>query len=347
MHKDKFAQLRNKAEQLLRQTKNATAIEVPIAEVENLLEELSIYHIELELQNQELHVSNARLETEKAKFERLYMQAPLAYFTLKYSGNIVEINYNAAKLLGLPIQQFRYTSIFPYIYHECKLGFIQKFKEFFNSDDTQHIELTLVNNKRELIFTKISAICYYDEDLKEKLCLCGIIDLTERKQIEVELDEYRYKLEKKVTEQTVELQQNKQYLQDILDNLPELVSYMDNDLYYRFVNKTYENFFKIKREDILGKKLIDIIGSQAFDKTKNYIQRALAGERVYYQADLMYKDNIKRSMEAWLIPYIVHDKVEGYHAFIQDITERRRVERELANYRQHLEKLVSDKSSQA
>lgn len=76
-------------------------------DIEKLVEELNIYQIELQMQNQELQLANEQLETDKIRYKQLFCEAPIAYFTINRSGNIVELNNAAAELLQLPLHKFR------------------------------------------------------------------------------------------------------------------------------------------------------------------------------------------------------------------------------------------------
>jgi PAS domain S-box-containing protein len=186
MNDKQLKQLRKQAEQLLAQHGINHGDEF-IDSVERLLEELSIHRIELELQNQELQQANVRLEAERSKFRSLYMDAPVAYFTLNYTGNIIELNNAAAELLQLPIHTFKYTSIFPYIAPESKIKFVKQFKALFDSDSKNYGEINFINPNGEFIFTKLMAVCYYDNELKQRLCRCTVTDITEIKHYQNEI----------------------------------------------------------------------------------------------------------------------------------------------------------------
>lgn len=324
MDNNKFKQLRQKAESMIKNGQTSHSDEF-IGSMNLLLEELNIYQIELELQNQELQQTNVELELERKRFKDLYMQAPVAYFTLNSTGNIIELNQAAAQLLNLPIQRFRYTSIFPYIAPESKADFVKNFKNLFNFNQSNYGKLTFLAHDEKKIFTKLSAVCYHDQQFNEKLCRCAAIDISaeveqhaELTQAEQELKYYR------------RLQESEQRLQHILDALPLLASYVDKNLTYRFVNRMYERFLNKSIEEIRGKIVPDVIGEQAFNKTKSYIEQVLTGKSVHYQLDLMYPDGLIHTMQAWLIPlFSAEQQIEGYHAFLQDITERKQAEKNL------------------
>ena len=94
------AVLRQKAEEILKSSSiqfNSKKIE---GETLRLIHELDVYQIELELQNEELVLSKIRAEKEAEKYANLYDFAPSGYLTLSREGEIVELNFSSANLLG-------------------------------------------------------------------------------------------------------------------------------------------------------------------------------------------------------------------------------------------------------
>ena len=115
------------------------------------------------------------------------MKAPVAYFTLNKTGNILELNHAAAELLKMPIQTFKYTSIFPYLEEKSKKKFTKFFKQVFNSDQIEYGEIIFKSIQDESIFANLSAVTYYDEESGEKLVRCNVIDISQIKQFEEEI----------------------------------------------------------------------------------------------------------------------------------------------------------------
>src|SRR5256885_1835459 len=64
----------------------------------------------------------------------------------------------------------------------------------------------------------------------------------------------------------------------IADILPVMVSMLDRDLRYRFVNKPYADWFELPRSALLGKALAEIIGEDAADYRAPMLAAALAGD---------------------------------------------------------------------
>ncbi|MBN2892736.1 MAG: PAS domain-containing protein [Bacteroidales bacterium] len=174
---DKYTELRLKAETVLKK-KGIENPEKFYEDVEKLVEELNVHQIELEMQNQELQHTTQRLQAEQNKYFDLYKNAPIAYFTLNKTGNIYELNNQAAKLLGMPMQAFNKTSLFIYLAEKSKQVFTKFFKKVFQSGKVEYAEIEFVNRNSESIYTKLYAQSYFDYEKSKELCRCAITNIT-------------------------------------------------------------------------------------------------------------------------------------------------------------------------
>ena len=106
-----------------------------------------------------------------------------------------------------------------------------------------------------------------------------------------------------------------------INHAPQMVSYVDRSLTYRFINKQYQKIFNISAGEIIGKKLPSVIGKKAFEKAQHYVNRVLNGEEVRYLEKYEYPDKTK-FIDGHLIPDINEKgEVYGWFAFLNDITE--------------------------
>jgi two-component system CheB/CheR fusion protein len=115
----------------------------------------------------------------------------------------------------------------------------------------------------------------------------------------------------------------------IADSMPALISYVGPDGVYRFTNKLYENWFGVPAGEVEGRHLRDVLGKDAYEMVRPRLERALRGERVFFEAEIPYVRGT-REVAVHYIPDSSSDgKIRGCFALVEDISPRKRAERSL------------------
>ena len=116
----------------------------------------------------------------------------------------------------------------------------------------------------------------------------------------------------------------------ITDALPALISYIDAGGRYVLANKAYEVWFGRSADDIRGRSMPEVLGDAAYEILRPYVQRALAGERTTFEAEVPYRDGGMRWIRASYIPDSVPGSaVKGLFVLVNDVTDIKRAERSL------------------
>src|SRR5262245_45645221 len=84
--------------------------------------------------------------------------------------------------------------------------------------------------------------------------------------------------EQRLREEEVALRASRERLHFVTHAVPALLSYLDTQNRYEFVNQAYERWFGIPTEQFIGKHLTDVIGVRAYQQLQPSIEKALAGE---------------------------------------------------------------------
>ncbi len=128
------------------------------------------------------------------------------------------------------------------------------------------------------------------------------------------------------------LREKEAELQLIVDAIPALLAYVRRDQHYGLVNRTYERWFGLKPADLRGKPMQTVLGREGLAAIQPYIDRTLRGEAVQYEQRLDFPHGPSRWVEANYAPRLDEaGRVLGYVSLVQDITERKRIEEELAD----------------
>lgn len=156
----------------------------------------------------------------------------------------------------------------------------------------------------------------------------------------VDITEYKETQEKTETLKT-ELQKRESFLHHTLNSLPELVSYIDKNYIYRFVNTSYEKWFSVSRELTVGKSLVDILGDKAFVILKPYVDAALEGKVQKFTRQIPYRGAGERSVEVQYIPDITPTGVEGFYAIIHDVSDLVKIQEEITKKKRDLRRILN------
>lgn len=111
-------------------------------------------------------------------------------------------------------------------------------------------------------------------------------------------------------------------LRMLTDALPALIGYLDRNQRYRFANRAYEAWFGVKAEDLLGRTVREVVGEAAYAQVQGYIGRALAGERLDFDARMPCRDEVIKHIRTSYIPDRREDTVVGFYALVTDVTEQ-------------------------
>jgi PAS domain S-box-containing protein len=114
-------------------------------------------------------------------------------------------------------------------------------------------------------------------------------------------------------------------LQLVTDSLPVLVSYVDRERRYRFVNRRYGDWFGRPLAEIMGAALWEVAGEAAYESIRTHVDRALAGGEVTYETSAVpYQGTEPHWLHATYVPHVHDGEVQGFVAFIEDVSERKR-----------------------
>ena len=112
-----------------------------------------------------------------------------------------------------------------------------------------------------------------------------------------------------------------QRLRSIADALPALISYIDSERRFRFANAAYEGWFERPLSEIIDRPLDELMAPDIYAVRKPYIERALRGERVTYEATFLRSDGPRQTI-IHHVPHVEDGKVRGFYALVQDVTDQ-------------------------
>lgn len=125
------------------------------------------------------------------------------------------------------------------------------------------------------------------------------------------------------------LRDSEHRLRMVTDNLPVLLSYLDRDLRFRFVNRTYEQWFGAEAAPQIGTSVRAFYGEQAWLEIEPRLRTALKGEQVAYEREMVRPEGT-RHVQVTVVPdRDQQGDVVGLYTLIGDVTSYREAQRAL------------------
>lgn len=116
----------------------------------------------------------------------------------------------------------------------------------------------------------------------------------------------------------------------VADALPVLIGFIDHNLVYRFANAAYQDWYSLRPAQVVGKTVQDALGAVRAEVRLPAMQRALSGETVHFELDWPHADGRPRIADVRYLPRKnANGVIDGFHAFVQDITEQKSAEHRL------------------
>jgi two-component system, sensor histidine kinase and response regulator len=174
---------------------------------------------------------------------------------------------------------------------------------------------------------------------------------------ETHLQDARYELEARVNERTHELQKQVRereqterelekrtfFLNSLIENNPLAIVTTNNDHILQMCNPAFEKVFGYCSEDILGRSLVDVFsGGELRLEVEATGERVAEGKPVHLVTQRSRADGTFVDVEMFAVPITIGENQSGHLSMYQDITKRKRAERELEERKSFLNSLIEN-----
>jgi len=166
--------LRRNAEELLKKKQGKMEKLIVETDAIKLLHELQVHQIELEMQNEELILANEAAETALKKYTMLYDFAPMSYFTLDPDGNICELNFTGAELLGDKRFGLVNSNFKLFLTDDSKAEFAKFFKKVYSKKGKESCEVHLGYDGRQVRTVYMEGVVTGED----RNCLLSVVDIS-------------------------------------------------------------------------------------------------------------------------------------------------------------------------
>ena len=183
----KTIQLRQKAEERLKNLKLNSDLNLQEYDILKLVHEFQVHQIELEMQNDEITSAKENAEIIAEKYIELYNLAPLGYFTLTKEGQIIELNHFGSLMLNEQHKVLEKSNFRFFVVEDDKPIFNLFLENIFKNKVT---ETCMISTSLDQNFIKHVLLTGNVSKNKDH-CLIAAIDISERISLEKESNELK------------------------------------------------------------------------------------------------------------------------------------------------------------
>jgi diguanylate cyclase (GGDEF)-like protein/PAS domain S-box-containing protein len=118
------------------------------------------------------------------------------------------------------------------------------------------------------------------------------------------------------------LRESEEQYRLVTDALPVLISYLDMDLHYRFINKAHAAWFGRSLDEIAGQPIRNILDSSGFVTFQEHVEKLQSDTTITYETVMQFHQDEERYVSVTLIPHVKDGEMQGFFSLINDMTPR-------------------------
>ena len=125
-----------------------------------------------------------------------------------------------------------------------------------------------------------------------------------------------------------------QAFEKAIEGLEEMITVVDRDYRYVIANQAFLNYRGMKREELLGRRIADVLNPGVFETTvKQKLDECFQGKVVQFEMRYEYASRGMRDLFISYFPIEGPEGVDRVASVLRDVTERREAERSLMLFR--------------
>ena len=138
------------------------------------------------------------------------------------------------------------------------------------------------------------------------------------------------------------IKDNERFLNTLTNIIPGMVSYWTYELYCAFANNEYWKWYGKHPKEMLGIRMQDLLGEEAFRQNEPYINLALQGEAQHFEGTMLKMDGTVGHTWAHFIPDKDGEQVRGFYVLVSDVTELKQTQLKLEDLNEVLRQRTDD-----
>jgi PAS domain S-box-containing protein len=302
-----------------------------ITERRRLEEELQRYTVGLE---QAVTERTVQLTASQARYKALFDLVADSVLMVDEAGVVVAVNQREEQALGYAestIVGRNILDVVPVPRHHAFTGWLRDVKTEQEQVATQEITVYRADGHETPVEMNLIRVGGTDQSL----VMVQLRDITERKRLEHQLQSYREDLELKVQERTREIEETKQYLEDLLENANDVIYTLDLDQHFTYVNDKV-SAWGYRKDDLIGRPYLSLLSRR--HRGRRLKDTLDIGAKQVYEVEVVTRLGEVRTVMVSVSPLQgIDGRILGVLGIARDMTDTKKLERQIRN----AEKLAS------
>ena len=225
------------------------------------------------------------------------------------TGHYIETNRTYAEMVGYSQEELRRMSFPDLTWEEDRSPNQALFETMWSGKVPQfHVEKRYRHKDGHLIWARLTVSKRPGTGGGPPVSIAIVEDISTAKVAEARLHEY----------------------EKAVEGLQEMILVIDRNYRYLIANQAYLNYRGIGREQVVGRTVPELVGEDLFENIiKDRLNEAFGGRIVKYETEVVIPMLGKREVLVNYFPIEEGGDISRIAAVLEDITERKRAEREL------------------
>ncbi|MEQ1845038.1 MAG: PAS domain S-box protein, partial [Nitrospira sp.] len=255
-------------------------------------------------------------------------------FMVSATGAVVAVNEREQQVLGYAESEIigkHFLDIVPELHHRAFTGWLCDVSTEQRQVATQN--MTVYHADRHEVPVEMDLIRVGGTE--QLLVMVQLRDITDRKKLEHQLQSHREDLELNVRERTREIEETKQYLENLLENANDVIYTLDLDQQFTYVNSKV-NAWGYRKDDLIGRPYLSLLSRR--HRGRRLKSTLDIGAKQVYEVEVVTRLGEVRAVMVSVSPLQGADgEILGVLGIARDMTETKKLERQIRN----AEKLAS------
>ncbi len=279
------------------------------------------------------------------KYRDLIEHSPEMIYQLNRSGRFVHVNKTGLEKLKYTLNEMLAMKLWDLV-PRGQEPLVLQYLERLVAQGRSSMETVFLTKAGHPIDVEIHATALIDQERGGLVHSRAFVrDVTERHRLERHLQAYTTTLEQAVSERTQQLVASQARYKALFDLVADSVLMVDQNGIIVAVNKREEQALGYAEAAVVGRSVLDLVLSGYHDALRGWLSAIISGQRNLSTQEIIVRHagGLDTPVEMNLIPVGADDQLLVM-VQLRDITDRKRLERQLDTYREELEHNVQERT---